>query len=297
MYHLALLWPLPPRGPSDPTHKIALALFDELRRLGFIEGQNLTITYRAYAPHVDLTSQYASELVKVQVDVILAAGDVAIRAAQQATKTIPILAFTDDLVGSGLVDSMARPGGNTTGISVFAPELNGKRQELLIEAVPGLGRMAALADSNTTSDVQLRVLQESARSRDIELSIHRVAKGEEVVAAIDSAKASGATALNVLGSPVLWANRYLIMDRVAALHLPAMYQSPEIAEEGGFVAYGPRAAQLFRDIQARQLVQLFRDIPVEQPTKFELVINMKAAKALGLTVPESFLVRADQVIE
>ena len=191
--------------------------------VGYIEGQNLTITYRAYAAHVDLTSQYASELVKAQVDVILAAGDVAIRAAQQATKTIPILAFTDDLVGSGLVNSMARPGGNTTGISVFAPELNGKRQELLIEAVPGLRRMAALADSNTTSDVQLRVLRESARSRDIDLSIHRVAKGEEVVAAINSAKASGATALNVLGSPLLWANRYLIMDRVAALHLPAMY--------------------------------------------------------------------------
>jgi putative tryptophan/tyrosine transport system substrate-binding protein len=301
-YRLGLLWPLPPRGPSDPTHKIALALFDELRRLGFIERQNLTIDYRAYAAHVDLTSQYALELVKAEVDVILAAGDIAIRAAQQATKTIPILAFTDDLVGSGLVDSMARPSGNTTGISVFAPELNGKRQELLIEAVPGLRQMAALADTNTTSDVQLRELQESARSRNVELSIQRVTKGEEVMAAIDSAIASGATALNVLGSPLLWANRYLIMDRVAALHLPAMYQSPEIAEEGGFAGYGPRAAQLFRDIQARQLVQILRgtkvaDIPVEQPTKFELVINLKTANALGVTVPTALLVRADEVIE
>jgi putative tryptophan/tyrosine transport system substrate-binding protein len=149
---------------------------------------------------------------------------------------------------------------------------------------------------------KLRVLQESARSRDIELSIYRVAKGEEVVAAIDSAKASGGAALNVLSSPLHWANRYLIMDRVVALHLPAMYQPPEMAEEGGFAAYGPRAAQLFRDIQARQLVQLLRgtevaDIPVEQPTKFELVVNLKTAKALRLTISETFLLRADKVIE
>ena len=295
-YHLGILWPLLPQG------QIALAFFDELRRRGFIEGQNLTIDYRAYAPHVDLTSQYASELAKAQVDVILAAGDVAIRAAQQATKTIPILAFSDDLVGSGLVDSMARPSGNTTGISVFATELDGKRQELLIEVVPDLRRMAALADSNTTSDAKLRALQESAHSRNIELSIYRIAKGDEVVAAIDAAKASGATALNVLASAVLWGNRHLIMDRVAAQHLPAMYSNPEMAEEGGFAAYGPRAAQLFRDIQARQLLQLFRgtkvaDIPVEQPTKFELVVNLKTARALGLTISETFLMRADKIIE
>jgi putative ABC transport system substrate-binding protein len=295
-YHLGILWPLPPQG------QIALAFFDELRRRGFIEGQNLTVDYRAYAARVDLTSQYASELVKAKVDVILAAGDIAIRAAQQATKTIPILAFTDDLVGSGLVDSMVRPSGNTTGISLLATELDGKRQELLIEAVPGVRRMAALADSNTTSDAKLRILQESAHSRDIELSIHRVAKGEEIGAAIDAAKASRSVALNVLASPLLWANRQLIMDRVAVQHLPAMYFSPELAEESGFAAYGPSAAQLYRDTQARQLVQLFRgtkvaDIPVEQPTKFDLAVNMKTVKALGLTIPESFLVRADEVIE
>jgi hypothetical protein len=196
---------------------------------------------------------------------------VAIRAAQQATKTIPILAFTDDLIGSGLVDSMARPSGNTTGISLLANELDGKRQELLIEIVPVLRRIAALADSNTTSDAKLRVLEESARSRDIELSIYRVAKGEEIAAAIDAAKVLGATALNVLASPLLWANRQLITDRVAVQHLPAMYFSPELAEEGGFAAYGPRAAQLYRDVLARQLVEILRgtkvpDIPVEQPT-------------------------------
>src|SRR5262245_20146258 len=150
---------------------------------------------------------------------------------------------------------MARPSGNTTGVSLLATELDGKRQELLIEAVPGVRRMAALADSGTTSDAKLRILQESARSRDTDLSIPRVAKGEEIAAAINAAEASGATALNVLASPLLWANRQLIMDRVEAQHLPAMYFSPELAVEGGFAAYGPRAAQLYRDIQARQLVQ------------------------------------------
>ena len=295
-YHLGMLWPLPPQG------QIALAFFNELRQRGFIEGRNLTIDYRAYAAHVDLISQYASELAKAQVDVILAAGDVAICAAQQATKTIPILAFSDDLVGSGLVNSMAHPSGNTTGISVFAPELDGKRQDLLIEILPGLRRMAALRIPTTTSEAKLRVLQESARSRDIELSIYRITGGEEVMAAIDAAKASGASALNVLASALLWGNRHLIMDRVAVQRLPAMYSNPEMADEGGFAAYGPRVAQLFQDIQARQLVQLFRgtkvaDIPVEQPTKFELVINLKTVRALGLMIPKSSLVRADKVIE
>ena len=198
--------------------------------------------------------------------------------------------MTDDMLGSGLVNSLARPDGNTTGVSILATELDGKRQEILIEAVPGLRRMAALADANRTTAAKLDALQEAARAHNIELSIHRVARGEEIAAAIDRAQASGATALNVLASPLLFANRQLIMDRVAALRLPAMYQWPETAEEGGFAAYGPRLIDIFRELLTRQLVKLFRgikpaDIPVEQPTKFELVINLKTAKALGVTVP------------
>ena len=252
--------------------------------------------------HLDLISQYAAELVKARVDVIATGGDVAIRAAQQATKTIPILAITDDMLGAGLVNSLARPNGNTTGVSILATELDGKRQEILIEAVPGLRRMAALADSNTTAAAKLDALQEAARARNIELSIHRVARGEEIAAAIDMAQASGATALNVLASPMLYANRQLIMDRAAALRLPAMYQWPETAEEGGFAAYGPRLSELFRELMPRQLGKLFRgtkvaDIPVEQPTKFELVINLKTANAMGVTVPATLLARADKVIE
>jgi putative ABC transport system substrate-binding protein len=281
---------------------VMAAFFEGLRRHGFSEGQNLTVDYRLFAGNIDLASKYAAELVKLRVDVIGAGGPFAIRVAQGATKTIPILAITDDMVGSALVRSMAHPDGNTTGVSVLGTELDGKRQEILIEALPRLRGMAALADTNTTPIAKLQALQEAATARDITLSIHQITKGEEIAAAISMAKGSGATALNVLSSPMLWANRHLIMDSVAALRLSTIYEWPEMAEEGGLVAYGPRLVEVYRDLQARQLAQLFRgvkpaDIPVEQPTKFELVINLKTAKAMGMTVPEALLVRADKVIE
>jgi putative ABC transport system substrate-binding protein len=274
--------------------------FDELRRHGFIEGQNLTVEYRAYGLHVDLISQYAAELIKARVDVIVASGDETVRAIQQATKTIPIVAIGGDMLGSGLVTSLARPDGNTTGVSILARELDGKRQDILIEAVPGLRRMAVLIDVNYTKFAKLEALQEAARAHNIEFSIHRIAKGEEIAAAIDSAQASGA--LNILSSPLFYAHRHLIMERAAAAHLPTIYQFPEIAEEGGFAAYGPRLRQLFGEINSQQIVQLFRgtkvaDIPVEQATKFELVINLKTANAMGVTVPPALLARADKVIE
>jgi putative tryptophan/tyrosine transport system substrate-binding protein len=162
--------------------------------------------------------------------------------------------------------------------------------------------MAALADTGTLTETKARAIQDAARVRGIDLHIHRIARGEEIVAAIDSAHVSGATALNVFASPMLDGNRRAIVERVAALRLPAIYQWPEVAEEGGFAAYGPRLTDVLRDLQARQLVQLFRgakvaDIPVEQPTKFELVINLKTANAMGITVPATLLVRADKVIE
>lgn len=290
-------------GCLAPFPRKMVIFWDELRRRGFVEGQNLTVEYRDFGRNNDLSSEYASELVKAQVNVIYAAGVVAIQAAQRATKTIPILAITDDMLGEGLVNSLARPNGNTTGVSILASELDGKRQEILIEAVPGIRRMAALGDSNIArTSVQVQALQEPVRARGIELSMHQIAKSEEIAAAIDMAKSSGATALNVLASPLLWANRRLIMDRAAALRLPAIYEWPEMAEEGGFAAYGPRLTDVFQDLPARQLVQLLRgvkvaDIPVEQPTKFELVINLKTANAMGVTVPEALLARADKVIE
>jgi putative ABC transport system substrate-binding protein len=296
-YRLGMLFP-PPR--EDDTAVTAFS--DELRRRGFIENQNFVIEYRAWASHLDLISDYMTELLKSHPDVIAAGGPQAIRAAQQATKIIPILGITDDMVGEGLVSSMARPNGNTTGVSILATELDGKRQEVLIEAIPGLRRMAVLADFNSTAVEQLKELQDAARARNTELSIHRIAKGEEIPAAIEAAKSLGDTAINVLASPMLYSNRQIIFQQVAALHLPAIYQFAEMAEEGGLLAYGPRFTQIMRDIYARQLVQLFRgakvtDIPVEQPTKFELVINLRTAKTLGLNITESFLQRADKVIE
>jgi putative ABC transport system substrate-binding protein len=287
-------------GPQSlPTYG---AMIEELRRLGFIEGKNLTIDFRTYARHADLIPEFVAELIKAHVDVIVVNGDEAIRAAQKATTTIPILAGSDDMVGAGLVSSLARPGGNTTGVSILSTELDGKRQEILIEAVPGLRRMAALADSNRTPVVKLDALQEAARTRNIELLTHRVASGAEIAGAIDMALASGAAALNVLASPMLYASRQLIMDQVAARRLPSMYQWPEVAEEGGFLGYGPRLIDVYRELVVGHLVKLFRgvkppDLPVEQPTKFELVINLKTAKAMGVTVPEALLVRADKVIE
>ena len=287
-------------GPREAPYFVAM--FENLRRLGFIEGQNLTVDWHAFALRIDQVSDFAAELVKAKVDVILASGDLATRAAQRATPTIPILATADDMVRSGLVSSLARPEGNTTGISMFSTELDGKRQEILIDAVPGLRRMAAIADSTTTALAQLQAMQDAARARNVELSIHRIARPEEIAAAIDAAKAWGAAALNVLASPVLFGNRQIVMQRVAALRLPAIYQFPEVAEDGGFVAYGPRLVKIFGELVTRQLVKLLRgtkpaDVPVEQPTKFDLVVNLKTAKALGLTIPESLLARADEVIE
>jgi putative tryptophan/tyrosine transport system substrate-binding protein len=178
-------------------------MFDELRKHGFVEGQNLTIDWRAYEPHGDLAAQFEA-IVEAHPDVIYAGGPAAIRAAQKATTMIPILGLTDDMVGSGLVKSLAHPGGNTTGVSMLAGDLDGKRQEILIELVPGLHRMGALTDTNTTASPQLQALQNAARARGVELSIHRITKPDEIPAAIDAAKVSRAEALNVLESGLLW---------------------------------------------------------------------------------------------
>ncbi len=163
-------------SPFRRDDTLPVLFFDKLRRVGFIEGQNLTIDYRAFTAHLDLISQYAAELVIAQPDVIWAGGGVAVRAVQQATKSIPIVGIADDMVGEGLVESFARPNGNTTGTSILAAELDGKRQDILIEAVPGIRRMAALADSSTLAEAKARALQEAARTQNVELSIYRITR-------------------------------------------------------------------------------------------------------------------------
>jgi putative ABC transport system substrate-binding protein len=296
MYRLGCLL----ASPRDAPHYVAL--FDELRRLGFIEGGNLMIDAAGFGLPPERMGVHAADLMNGPVDVIFAAGDAAVRAAQRATTIIPILAMTDDMLGQGFVRSLGQPGGNTTGVTLLASELDGKRQEILIEAVPGVRRIATLVDTNTKAPSQLRALEEAARARGVELSIHQVARREEIGSAIDAAKAADARALNVLASPLLFNSRAFIFDRVTALRLPAVYQWPEMAEQGGLIGYGPLIVQLYRDIMSRQLAKLLRgvkpaDLPVEQPTRFELVINLRAAKQIGHDVPAPLVLRADKVIE
>jgi putative tryptophan/tyrosine transport system substrate-binding protein len=294
VYRLGFMTPLPREAASS------LAMFDELRRAGFVEGQNLQV-YGRFSMREEEAPEVAAMFVATGVDAIVAGTLPGVRAAQKATRTIPILTMGDDLVLLGVVSSLAHPEGNTTGISILATELDGKRLELLAELVPAARHIAALADPRVTAPEQLQALQDAARTRGIELSVHLAAKAQEIVPAIDAAQASGAQALNVLAASLLNANQLAIIERTAMLKLPAIYQWPENAEAGGLAAYGPRFTEVHRQ-RARQLVKIFRgakpaDVPVEQPTKFELAINLKTAKALGLTVPATLLARADVVIE
>jgi putative ABC transport system substrate-binding protein len=278
------------------------ALFEAVKTDGFIEGQNLLLDETGFGLRGNELAGHAAGIAKTRIDVIVASGDPPLLAAQQATKSIPILGIAEDMVGSGFVASLAEPKGNTTGVSLLSTELNGKRQEILMEALPAIKRMAILADTASISPRQLQVLRDAGRARGVEFSIHGVSKREEIDGAINAAKDAGAGALNVLASTTLFNNREIILARTAALHLPAVYQWPDIAEEGGLIGYGPRLVQIYHDIMAHQLVKLLRgvkpaEIPVEQPSKFQMWINLKVAKGYGLTIPESLLLRADKVIE
>jgi putative ABC transport system substrate-binding protein len=287
-------------APWDAPHHVALR--SALRRLGFVEGYNISLDINGHGLRREQFDEHAAELVKSKVDIIHCAGDAGFRAAQQATTAIPIVGVTDDMLGAGLVRSLARPENNTTGVSIFASELDSKRQELLLEVLPGVRRIAALADSGTTSAGQLAALQDAADKRGVTVTVHQAGKPEEIGAAIEAAKASGAEGLNVLATPLFFNNRKIVYDRTVALNLPAMYQWPEMASDGGFIAYGPSIVQIYREQLAQILAKVMRgakpaDVPVEQPTKFQLVINLRTAKAMGVTVPPPLLMRADETIE
>jgi putative ABC transport system substrate-binding protein len=289
-------------GALMPLPLAALGGFvDMLGQLGFVEDQNLTIDPRGFSVPYDRLAAVAGELVEAKVDAIICAGDAAIIAAQAATSSIPIVAITDDMVGAGLVRSLARPGGNTTGVSLLAGDLDGKRQEVLFDFFPEGRRMAVLADTKTNAPSRLHELEDAARARGVTLSIHRVERDDQIGPAIEAAKAMGAVALNVLASPLLHGARQAIIAQSNTLRLPAIYQWTETAHEGGLLAYGPRLSEPM--VQwARQLAKVLRgakpaDLPVQQPTKFELVINQKTAKLLGLDFAPTLLARADEVIE
>ncbi len=225
----------------------------------------------------------------------------ATRALQKLTKTLPIVCMTEDMLEAGLVASLSRPGGNTTGISLLSHGLDGKRLDILIDAVPSARKIAAIADANITPSDHLRELQNAAKAHGIELSVFALPKPEETVSAIDAAKVAGVEAINFLATPLTFVVRPAVFARVAQLRLPAIYQWPEMAEEGGLVGYGPRFPEIWRQ-RARLLVKVLRgtkpaDIPVEQPTRFELVINLRTVKAIDREIPAGLVLRADKLIE
>lgn len=297
-YRLGFLIPTGPGGRDSPA---VAAFFDELARFGFVEGQNLTVIAGFFTADPDRLAEAAAAVVKASPDAIVCGPGPYAHALQGATRIVPLVCLSEDLVGEGLVASLARPGGNTTGISILSPELDGKRQDILREVLPNIRRMGALAHANYTPQRHLQELQERARSGGVELSIFVAANREEIAPAIDRAKASGVEALNVLASPLFFVNSLSVIEHIAAVRLAAMYQWPEMARQGGFAAYGPQLYGLYRQ-RARMVAKVLRgakpaDMPVEQPTMIELVINLKTVKTLGLTVPPALLARADEVIE
>jgi putative ABC transport system substrate-binding protein len=280
-------------------------LFDELRLSGFVEGRNLAVIPGGFESVDDNLSERAAALVSAGPDAIVAGPAPPLRALQAVTRSVPVVGMSEDMVAEGLVASLARPGGNITGISLLSPELDGKRQDILIEAVPGARQIAAMADSRQTPPYHLQALQHAARSRGVELSVFGVNGPEEIASAIDAAKASGAAALNFLATPLFslpgTRNNQIVMERIATLRLPAIFQWPETAEAGALAGYGPRFPEMYRQ-RARMVARILRgakppDMPVEQPDRFQLVVNLKAAKALGHEVPASLVLRADEVIE
>ena len=284
---------------DEPQHR---GFRSGLARLGFVDGRNAVFETSGYELRREQYDAHAKLLVDTKVDVILAAGDVGIRAAQHATKTIPIVGITDDMVGSGLVRSLADPGGNTTGVSLLASELDGKRQQILIELLAGSHRIAALVDGQQTPASKIEALRSAARARGVEVSFHLAATPEQIGPAIAGAKAAGAAGINVLATPLFFNNQKILFEHIELHGLPAIYQWPDMAREGGLIAYGPNIVQVFRDQVAQIVAKVLRGespakIPVENPTRFELVINAKAARSLGLQIPSTLLAQADDVVQ
>ncbi len=277
-----------------------------LRDLGYVEGRNVVIEYRDAEGKFERLPALAAELVALKVDVIVAPSTLAALAAKQATKTIPIVfAAAGDAVGSGLVTSLARPGGNVTGLSVLAPELVGKRLELLKQAVPGVTRVAALWHpgdyAERTDKDMLKEADVAARALGVRLQVVEARGPADIDRAFSDMTRARAGALTVFSTPMFSTERRRLVDLAAKNRLPTMFSFRDYVDAGGLMAYGPSLADLAR--RAATYVDKIlngarpADLPVEQPTKFELVINLKTAKALGLTIPPSLLARADEVIQ
>ena len=273
-----------------------------LRDLGYIEGKNIVIEWRFADGKHDRAAALAAELVRLKVDVIVTGGSGSTRPAHEATNIIPIVMAQDpDPVGNGFVASIARPGGNITGLSTLAPELSGKQLELLKEIVPSVTRVAVVGTSTFPTNAQaLREVERAAGALKVHAHYLDIRNPEDIEPAFQEARKTSANALLVLVGPVLSNQRIRIADLAVKNRLPAIYGQLEYVEAGGFMSY----AVSFTDLHRRAAIYVDKilkgakpaDLPVEQPTKFELVINMKAAKQIGLTIPPNVLARADRVI-
>jgi putative ABC transport system substrate-binding protein len=274
-----------------------------LRALGHIEGQNIVIEYRFTDGKFERLPDLAAELVRLKVDVLVANTTNAALAAKNATRTIPIFFIgVSDPVAAGLVDSFARPGGNITGLTNIAPVLSGKRLELLKETVPKLTRVAVLWDPHNPGSVpQWNESQLAARELGLQLHSMEVSSANKYESAFKEATKAGSTALAVTLNPLANSNQKRVVDLAAKSRLPAIYARGQFVDNGGLMSYAPSFTTDGRDA-ARLVDKILKgtqpaDLPVEQPTKFELLINLKTAKALGLTIPPLVLMRADKVIK
>ena len=287
--------------PSSMSHWTA-AFVQRLRELGWIEGRNLAIEYRWAEGHLDRSPALIAELVRLKVDVIVTHATVNVIAAKQATSVIPIVfAAVSDPVGNNVVASLARPGGNVTGLSAQISDVAGKRLELLREIIPALRRLAIMANIDNPSHVlETREVQAAAHALGLKVATSELQQGHDVASAIDALKGT-ADALYVQVDPLFTTNRVRLNAQALSAQLPTMHGTREHVAAGGLISYGTSLPDMFR--RAGDLVdKVLRgakpaDIPVEQPTKFDLAVNLKTARALGLDVPRTVIALANEVIE
>jgi putative ABC transport system substrate-binding protein len=290
-------------GAASPTRGRREAFREGLRELGYVEGKNIFIEYRYAEGKLDRLPSLAAELVRLKVDVIVTASPASTRSAKQATVTIPIvMAFDDDPIGSGFVASLARPGGNITGLATLFPEMSGKQLEILKEIVPKLSRVAVLGNATQPGNPQaLREINLAADSLGVALQYLEIRDPKDIEPAFRAANKDRADAVLVVSTSVLYFRRKQLADLAVKSRLPTIYGRPEYVEDGGLVYYGPSYTDLSRRA-ATYVDKILKgakpgDLPVEQPMKFEFIINLKTAKALNLTIPQSVLYRADKVIK
>jgi ABC-type uncharacterized transport system substrate-binding protein len=274
-----------------------------LRELGYVEGKNIVIEWRYAEGKLDRQPDLAAELVRLKVDVIITGGPLSTRDAKQATATIPIvMAFDFDPVGNGFVTSLARPGGNITGLSTLYPEISGKQLELLKEVVPKLSRVAVLGNSTVPGNAQaLRETELAAGAFGVQLQYLEVQGPKDIESVFRAASKGRADAVLALASQLLTSHRKQLTELAVKSRFPAIYDRREFVEDGGLMSYGVSSTDLFRRA-ATYVDKILKgakpgDLPVEQPRKFELIINLKAAKQIGVTIPPNVLARADRVIK